>query len=439
MKIDLHVHSKFSTRPSQWILQKLGAPESFSEPERIYEIARGRGMDLVTISDHNRIEGALSIAHLPGTFVSEEITAYFPEDRCKCHVLALNIDEAIHQDIQHVRENVYDHYAQSSHFTNASGVQATCADCHVPHDLQGKVVRKFRGLNELYHHYAGTIGTPEKFEANRARMAEKVWAEFEANDSAACRACHSSDAMTIAAQSAEAQKAHPQAIEQGKTCIACHKGLVHEMPDLSGGYIAMFEDMRRTAQRQGARADTLYPISEKPIFAEASAVDPEARGEGSLLAATELSVLEREGDALRVRVDGWRQQGVDRAIYELMGHRIFSVVLTPAAAGGVTVHETKLDEATDLTWERVSHEFWISDDDLIADLDRIWDYGAEMNQASCATCHSLVAPSHFLANQWPSIVKAKERFTSLDKQQTRMLQKYLQMHAKDTGGADATH
>ena len=93
MKIDLHVHSKFSTRPSQWVLQKLNCPESFTEPQRIYEEARRKGMGLVTISDHNRIEGALSIAHLPGTFVSEEITSYFPEDRCKVHVLVYDIDE----------------------------------------------------------------------------------------------------------------------------------------------------------------------------------------------------------------------------------------------------------------------------------------------------------------------------------------------------------
>ncbi len=108
MKIDLHVHSKFSTRPSQWVLQKLNCPESFTEPLRIYEEARRKGMGLVTISDHNRIEGALSIAHLPGTFVSEEVTSYFPEDRCKVHVLVYDINEAIHRELQRLRENVYD-------------------------------------------------------------------------------------------------------------------------------------------------------------------------------------------------------------------------------------------------------------------------------------------------------------------------------------------
>lgn len=104
----MHVHSKYSTRPSQWVLQKIGCPESFTEPANLYSIARSRGMDLVTITDHNTINGALEIAHLPGTFISEEITTYFPEDKCKLHVLAYNITEAQHEDIQHVRENVFD-------------------------------------------------------------------------------------------------------------------------------------------------------------------------------------------------------------------------------------------------------------------------------------------------------------------------------------------
>ncbi|MGD9078042.1 MAG: glycosyl transferase, partial [Desulfobacterales bacterium] len=108
MRADLHAHSKYSKRPSQWFLQKIDCPESFTEPLDLYRIARNRGMSLVTITDHNRIEGALEIAHLPGTFISEEVTSYFPEDQCKVHVLVFNIDERQHKDIQKLRNNLYD-------------------------------------------------------------------------------------------------------------------------------------------------------------------------------------------------------------------------------------------------------------------------------------------------------------------------------------------
>ncbi len=108
MKIDLHVHSRYSTRPSQWIFQRLGCAESYTEPLRIYHEAKARGMDAVTIADHNTLAGSLEIAHLPDTFLSVEITSYFPDDRCKVHVLALNIDEKTFTTIQKIRENVFD-------------------------------------------------------------------------------------------------------------------------------------------------------------------------------------------------------------------------------------------------------------------------------------------------------------------------------------------
>ncbi len=108
VRIDLHVHSKFSKRPSQWVLKKLGCPESFTDPHNIYRIAKAKGMDLVTITDHNTIDGVLEIAHLPDVFISEEITTYFPEDGCKVHVLAYGITERHHGEIQKIRENIFD-------------------------------------------------------------------------------------------------------------------------------------------------------------------------------------------------------------------------------------------------------------------------------------------------------------------------------------------
>lgn len=107
-RADLHVHSKHSNRPTEWILRRVGAPESFTEPLEIYRLCRERGMGFVTISDHDTIDGALEIAHLPGTFLSCEVTAEFPEDRCEVHVLVLGIDEEQHREIQRLRRNLYE-------------------------------------------------------------------------------------------------------------------------------------------------------------------------------------------------------------------------------------------------------------------------------------------------------------------------------------------
>jgi len=107
-RADLHVHSKYSNRPAEWLLRTLRAPESFTEPLDIYRTCRGRGLDFVTITDHDTIDGALEIAHLPGTFVSCEVTAELPEDRCEVHVLVFGISERQHREIQELRGNLYE-------------------------------------------------------------------------------------------------------------------------------------------------------------------------------------------------------------------------------------------------------------------------------------------------------------------------------------------
>ncbi len=106
-KCDLHVHSKYSDRPSEWFLRRMGTPESFVEPQQVYRNARQKGMDFVTISDHNCIRGALEIAHLPGTFISNEVTTYFPENGSKVHILVAGINEEQFRMIQELRADIY--------------------------------------------------------------------------------------------------------------------------------------------------------------------------------------------------------------------------------------------------------------------------------------------------------------------------------------------
>ncbi|SDU14214.1 Glycosyltransferase involved in cell wall bisynthesis [Verrucomicrobium sp. GAS474] len=107
-RVDLHLHSRFSDRPSEWILRQLGMPQSYSQPEALYARLHQAGMRWKTITDHNRIDGALELAaRHDDVFLSEEVTTYFP-DGCKIHLLVWNLTEAQHREIATLRENIYD-------------------------------------------------------------------------------------------------------------------------------------------------------------------------------------------------------------------------------------------------------------------------------------------------------------------------------------------
>ncbi len=107
-KCDLHVHSSASKQSARWILRTLKAPESFTPPELIYHLAKKQGMDFVTITDVNTIEGVLKIKDLPGVFISEEISALLPESKKPIHILAYDITEENHAEMARLRDNAFE-------------------------------------------------------------------------------------------------------------------------------------------------------------------------------------------------------------------------------------------------------------------------------------------------------------------------------------------
>ncbi len=130
-----------------------------------------------------------------------------------------------------MEQSVFQEYKETIHYKNRTGVRTICADCHVPKEWTPKLIRKIKASNELFHKVIGSIDTKEKFEAKRLEMAEKVWATMEANDSHECRNCHSFQAMNFKKQQKRPQRKHPKAMKQGKTCIDCHKGIAHKLPE----------------------------------------------------------------------------------------------------------------------------------------------------------------------------------------------------------------
>jgi cytochrome c-type protein NapC len=127
--------------------------------------------------------------------------------------------------------NVYREYRGSIHDSNRSGVRATCPDCHVPREWIHKVRRKIQASNEVFHHFLGTIDSREKFEAKRLELAKNVWTAMKSTDSRECRNCHNFTAFDLTRQQLRARNRHAEAEEQGKTCIDCHKGVAHQLPD----------------------------------------------------------------------------------------------------------------------------------------------------------------------------------------------------------------
>ena len=144
-------------------------------------------MDYVTITDHDAIAGCLKIAHLPRTFISEQVTTYFPNDPCKLHILVWGISEEQHREIEGVRDNIFElqRYLQAAQIAHAVA--------HPLYSVNGKLEAKhLEQLILLFKHFEGINGlrdallsdlaqtlfkklTPEKIDelANRHNLAPK--------------------------------------------------------------------------------------------------------------------------------------------------------------------------------------------------------------------------------------------------------------------------
>jgi cytochrome c-type protein NapC len=129
-----------------------------------------------------------------------------------------------------MEENVYQELQETVHFSNRTGVRATCPDCHVPKEWIYKIQRKIQASNELFHKVMGTIDTPDKFEAKRLELAMHVWRAMKTTDSRECRNCHKFDSMDLSRQEYRSAERHEQAMDENQTCIDCHKGIAHHLP-----------------------------------------------------------------------------------------------------------------------------------------------------------------------------------------------------------------
>lgn len=165
-RADLHIYSKYSDRAADWVLRRLDFPASFSDPRAVYDSLRAKGMTFVTLTDQNTIAGCLEIASLPGTFISEEVTATFPEDGCRVNVLVFGINEAQHAALQTARENIYD---LQRYLAENRLAHAVAHPLHSPREDLTPL--HFRKLALLFRHFEGINGRYSALLSDTARFA----------------------------------------------------------------------------------------------------------------------------------------------------------------------------------------------------------------------------------------------------------------------------
>ncbi|HRE18511.1 MAG TPA: NapC/NirT family cytochrome c, partial [Rhodocyclaceae bacterium] len=92
--------------------------------------------------------------------------------------------------------------------------------------------RKIQASNEVLHKILGSIDTPEKFNAKRLELAQHEWDRMKRTDSRECRNCHNFESFDYAEQGRRSGKAHQEGLNAGMTCIDCHKGIAHTLPEV---------------------------------------------------------------------------------------------------------------------------------------------------------------------------------------------------------------
>jgi glycosyltransferase involved in cell wall biosynthesis len=163
-RCDLHIHSRCSARSEEWLFRRFDFPDSYSDPQGLYRDLKTRGMDFVTITDHDTIDGCLQISEHHDVFISEQITTYFPQDVCKINLLAWGLSEEQHRVISSARENIFDlqaylHREQIAH-----------AVAHPLYSINGKLeASHLEQLILLFKHFEGINGLRDALLSDLAR------------------------------------------------------------------------------------------------------------------------------------------------------------------------------------------------------------------------------------------------------------------------------
>lgn len=319
----------------------------------------------------------------------------------------------------HSMETAYKEYQGSVHFSNAKGIRAECADCHIPNDTLGYAIAKLKFSADIYHEFAsGRIDSDEKYETHRADMASTVWSQLKANDSATCRNCHNETAMELYNQDREARNMHQYAVDNNQTCIDCHKGVAHLLPKAKMDNQAQ-QQLIELAKQTPADARLVYPL-QTIAMGELGTINP----------ATELTVLDTQAGKRRVEMRGAQMYGAEQVIYVAQGQRAIIALLTEQGQRAIKVGQYQSD-AYGNNWRDVTLTAEIDDTPVLTERAPLWAYAEQLDNAYCSSCHAKIPSTHFTLNAWPSVAKTMGDRTSIGGDDLEILTKFFQYNAKD--------
>ncbi len=333
-----------------------------------------------------------------------------------------------------MEDNMLPELKKTVHFKNRSGVRAYCADCHVPHDFTDKMARKMQASREVLSEVMGYIDTREKFLDHRIVLAQREWGRFKANDSKECRSCHDYDSMDFSKMRVTSQMIMRSAAERDASCVDCHKGIAHELPNTEGMHNPAFDSLLSEASHTKIKeGNTYYNVVPQALYL---AKDKKEQA-GVIEIATPVKVIAHEGDMTQIELDMWRKnKGFGRVWYTYFGLNIPDVTIDKELARDknlVTVTESKEDPLTGLEWQKVSAKLWVADGGLMESIEPAWDIASQTYGDNCSTCHRQPNPSAHDANQWPGLWSGMVGFTSLDNDSAALVLKYLQLNSSDFG------
>ncbi|MBT8449701.1 MAG: NapC/NirT family cytochrome c [Gammaproteobacteria bacterium] len=331
----------------------------------------------------------------------------------------------------HEMNIVKEEYQQSVHAHNPSGVPAVCSDCHVPKPWTEKLARKIMASKELYHKVIGTIDTPEKFEAHRLELAQNVWRSMEATDSRECRNCHTKDTMVVEKQSAKAQKMHKRLLSGEATCINCHKGIAHKLPDMEKIYTDMEKRYQAKAYAAQLGDKAVVILNEVEMVTAAGSEESLA----TLYGGTPLRVIKQEGDWVQVASEGWdREEGSQ--IYIDFNRAVILAKMSFDGMEKVEKLETKLEPEYELNWNRIKLTGWVPRTALGTSDEEFWNYVTGLYDLDCNLCHKTFPRDKWIMFDWRNNLKEMLRFTKLSPEQLQLVTNWVLRGARDDAEGD---